>query len=133
MLKLPVKCFIFTNFEDATIEIAYKAMPVDEKGFPLIPDHVNYKKALEAYLMERIGFKLFLSDKLSEKKFNLLQQECAWYMGAAESKGKLPSVDRMETIKNAYSRMLVNAMAHSTFFTSITDPETMNIQPYKKY
>lgn len=123
---------IYTSFEEGTIEVAFKKMPVDEKGFPLIPDNVQYKMAMENYLMERIAFKMFLSNKLSEAKYRLIQKEREWYMGAAESKGKLPSVDKMETIKNAFSRMLTQTMAHSTFFTSVTDPETMNIQPYKR-
>ena len=31
---------------DGTIEIHYKSIPVDDDGFPLVPDNSNYKQAL---------------------------------------------------------------------------------------
>ncbi len=124
--------YIFTNFEEGTIQIAYKALPVDDKGFPLIPDDIKFKKAVESYLLERIGFKLFLKEKLSRDRYKLLATEKDWYVGAAQSKGKLPSVDKMETIKNAFSRMLIMPLAHSTFFTSVTSPETLTIHPINR-
>lgn len=122
--------YIFTNFETGTIEISYDALPVDSKGFPLIPDDIKYKMAMEYYLMERIAFKLYLQDRISERKYERILQEKSWYMGAAQSRGRMPSVDQMESIKNAVSRMLIMPMAHSTFFTSISGAENMKIQPY---
>lgn len=122
--------YIFTNFESGELEMAYTAMPVDEKGFPLIPDDIKYKLALEYYLMERIAFKLYLQDKISDRKYERISQEKHWYMGAAQSRGRMPSVDQLETIKNAFSRLLIMPMAHSTFFTSITDAEHIKVQPY---
>lgn len=124
--------FIFTNFDDQDLEISFRALPVDEKGFPLIPDDIKFKMAMESYLMERIGFKLNLLGRLSENKYERLIKERDWYMGAAQSRGKMPSVDKMETIKNAFSRLLTHGMAHSTSFTSISDPETYKIQPYNR-
>ena len=121
--------FMFTNMEEGFLEISFRALPVDEKGFPMIPDDVKFKKALESYLMERIALKLLLNSRISESKYQLLSRECAWYMGAAQSRVNMPSVDKMETIKNSFSRLLSNSMAHSTFFTSISSPEGKNIYP----
>ncbi len=114
---------IFTNQEEGTLEMSYRALPVDKDGYPMIPNDIKYKKAVEAYVMERIGFKLNLLSRLSDHKYERLIREYDWYVGAAQSRATMPSVDKMETIKNAYSRLLLSTMAHSTFFTSVSDPE----------
>ncbi len=41
---------IFTSFPEGRVEIAYKAIPVDEDGFPLLIDNETYLNALEAYI-----------------------------------------------------------------------------------
>ena len=37
---------IFTSFKEGSIEISYKAIPVDEYGLPLLPDNPIFLKAL---------------------------------------------------------------------------------------
>ena len=41
---------IFTSLKDWIIEIAYRAIPVDEEGYPMIPDVSTFIKALELYI-----------------------------------------------------------------------------------
>jgi hypothetical protein len=119
--------YVFTNFESGIIEMACKVLPVDEKGFPMIPDDIKYKLAVENYILERIAFKLFLRDKMSRDKYEMISNERNWYMAAAQSRGKMPSIDKMETIKNAFTRMLISPMSHSTFFTNVSNAENINI------
>lgn len=124
--------YIFTNFESGKVEMACAVLPVDERGYPLIPDDIKYKMALEYYILERIAFKLLLQDKISDNRYDRISRERNWYMAAAQSRAKMPSVDKMETIKNAFSRMLIMPLAHSTFFTAISGAEEMQLHPHRR-
>jgi hypothetical protein len=41
---------IFTSFDCGNLVVAYRAIPVDEEGYPLILDNEKYKNALELYI-----------------------------------------------------------------------------------
>ena len=43
--------FIKTSFEDKWIAVQYEAFPLDEDGYPLIPDATEFKEALSWYIM----------------------------------------------------------------------------------
>ena len=109
-------CYIFTNFEEGSLELVYKAFPMDADGQPLIPDNVKYIQAVKAYIAEKIAQKLFIQGKLDGQKFNYLQRERDWYLGAATTAGLMPTVDQMETWKNQFVRLIPQMNAHGTGF-----------------
>ena len=109
-------CYIFTNFKEGSLEIVYKAFPTDADGQPMIPDNVKYVQAIKAYIAEKIGQKLFLQGKLDGQRFNYLQRERDWYIGAATTAGLMPTVDQLETWKNQFVRLIPQMNAHGTSF-----------------
>lgn len=116
-------CHIFTNFEEGSVELAYKSFPVDCNGYPMVPDNVKYIKAVKAYIAERVGMKLFLKDKMTENKFRYLCSERDWYVGAATVAGVMPSVDEMETWKSSFVRLIPNVNQHQTEFKYLGNPQ----------
>lgn len=51
--KVQGRC-IFTTFKDGTVKVAYKAMYLDDDGFPMIPDMPLFQKALELYIKSNV-------------------------------------------------------------------------------
>mgnify|MGYP001310872574 CR=1 FL=1 len=97
--------YIFTGFESGTIELQYKAIPVDDiSGLPLIPDNPKYIRALASYIAERIAFRMMLKDQLSERKYDLIRQDYLFNVGAAQSECLIGNMDpaRMETLINRW-------------------------------
>ena len=45
---------IYTSNKDGYINIMYRAIATDEEGYPLLPDHTKFLKALELYIKKRI-------------------------------------------------------------------------------
>ena len=41
---------IFTSLKEGYIEIVYRAIATDDEGYPLLPDHTKFLKALELYI-----------------------------------------------------------------------------------
>jgi len=115
-------CYIFTNFEEGEVEMSYKSLTVDEDGYPMVPDNIKYTQAVKAYVAEKIGQKLWLQNKLTADKFNFLQRERDWYIGAATSAGLMPSTDEMESWKNQFLRLIPILDSHRTSFKYIGDP-----------
>ena len=117
--------YIFTSFEEGQVELHYKAFPTNSLGMPMIPDDIKFVMAVQAYIAERIGFRLMMQDHLSERKHSKLEQDRAWYIGAAGTKANIPSIDEMEGIKNRYLRLRIHPDFHDASFIYSTDKERL--------
>ena len=114
---------IETNFEDGFVELVYNGFVTDCNGFPMIPDDVKFEKAVEWYLIERIDYKKWRKGELNERVYSHSQQQSSWYIAAARSKGNLPSIDKMESWKNAMLRSILRPNQHATGFKNLSTQE----------
>jgi hypothetical protein len=108
--------YMFTNFKSGFVEMAYKALPIDDMGMPMIPDDMRFIKAVEWYLISRLDYKRYRSTRLpsDEKIFEHSDREASWYIGSARSKGLSPDVAKMESIK----RMILRSIPKINEFNS---------------
>ncbi len=105
-----------TNFEDGFVELVYNGFVTDDHGYPMIPDDIKYIKAVEAYLIERIDYKKWRCGDLPDKVYRHSEQERDWYIAAARNKVAMPSIDRMESLKNQWLRSIPRHNEHATGF-----------------
>ena len=103
--KIQGSC-IFTSIPKGKIEIAYKAMPIDDEGYPLIPDNSSYSRALELYIKLQYFTTLFDTGKISDKVLTNTQQQYAWAVGQAQSDLIRPTIDEMEATSNMWNKLL---------------------------
>jgi hypothetical protein len=101
---------------DGFLQIAYKALPVDEEGYPLIPDDEKTKLAIEYYIMFRYLEPLWEMGKITDKVFEYNNQKKCFYMGSASNSLKIADMDHMEAIGNSINRLIINTNAHKNFF-----------------
>lgn len=97
---------IFTTFKEGEIEVSYRAIPVDEEGYPLILDNEKYKNALELYIKKDRFTKQFDLGKLHHSILQNTQQDYAWAAGQLQSELKTPSLSEWESISNAHNTLL---------------------------
>ena len=85
---------------------SYLAMPVDDEGYPLIPDDSSYSKALELYIKVQWFIGLFDTGKINERVLSNAQQQYAWAVGQAQTSLIRPTIDQMEAISNMWNKLL---------------------------
>jgi len=117
--------YIFTSFEEGQVELHYRAFPTNALGMPLVPDDIKFIMAVQAFIAERIGFRLFMQDHMTERKYNKLEVDRAWYIGAAGTAAHIPSIDEMESIKNRFLRLRIHTDLHNTSFIYSPDSERL--------
>lgn len=89
---------IYTSFEKGRVEIAYKAIRVDEDGFPMLIDNENYIDALEAYVKMQVFTIKFDTGAINMNVLQNAQQDYAWKVRRMGSEFTTPSVSEMETL-----------------------------------
>jgi hypothetical protein len=95
--------WIYTGIETGTIEMSYKAIPIDiVTGLPTIPDNVRYIRGVVSFIAERMAFRMFMKDLITETKYNYILKDYLFNVGAAQSECILPDPSRMETMLNRW-------------------------------
>lgn len=114
---------IYTNFETGYVEFTYKGFVTDTHGFPKIPDDQRYIEAIRWSLMEHIDYKKWRLSEISDKVYNHTQQQRDWYIASARSKANIPSLDKMEALKNMFLRSIQKTNFHDDYFKYANVPE----------
>ena len=118
---------IETNFETGYVEMVYLSYVTDDHGFPMVPDDIKMIKAVTAYITERLDYKLWRKGLIPDKVYRKSEQECSWYISAADSKASIPSIDKMESIKNMILHTNPRINRHDVGFKYNNLPERRNI------
>lgn len=114
---------IYTSFAEGMLEIAYKAIPVDEDGFPLLLDDETYLDALEAYIKMKAFAVRFETGKMAASIYQNAQQEYAWASGRLSSHMTIPSVSEMESITRMWNTLIPRMTEFDDGFRHLGDRE----------
>lgn len=114
---------IYTSFPEGCLEIAYKAIPVDEDGFPLLIDNENYLAALEAYIKLKVFTIKYDTGKISAGILQNAQQDYAWSAAELGSEFNTPSVSEAEALSRFWNTMIVSVHQFDEGFRHLGDRE----------
>lgn len=114
---------IFTSFEEGEVLISYKAIPVDEDGFPLIPDNPTYHRALEAYIKVEVFTILYDQGKIKGDVLSHTEQQYAWRAGQLASEYNIPSESEMEAICRSWTTLIQRTTEFDDGFKHLGDRE----------
>ena len=114
---------IFTSFPEGRIEVSYKAIPVDEDGFPLLIDNETYLNALEAYIKVKVFTVKFDTGKIQAGVLSNAQTEYAWASHLLQSEMTTPSMSEMESMTRYLNTLIKPVRKFDKGFKSLGDRE----------
>jgi hypothetical protein len=119
--------YIFTSFKDgASVVMFYKAFPVDEEGYPLIPDDTSYKIAVQSYIRMKLDFLLWRKNIIARDVFEYAEREWMWYVGQAKTKALTPTYDMMESWKNNWLTLMPKINEQARNFEGVGQSQYIN-------
>ena len=104
---------IQTSFTKGKIKIHYTAYPTDSDGYPMVPDNIYVKQALEWYVLRQMLMGGYAHPLFS---WEVADQKWGQYCISAQNDLAFPSVDKVESFKNMWVRLIPNINAHRDFF-----------------
>lgn len=107
---------IYTTFETGKIVVAYKGVPVDDNGFPKIPDHHTFLKALELYIKKEWFTIQFDLGRISSQVLQNTLQQYSFTVGQCQNQFTIPSISEMESITNMWSTLIQRSNEFKTGF-----------------
>ncbi len=132
--------WLVTNQKQGFIKLAYKAIPTDERGYPLIPDLTSYQEAIYWYVVMKLQFPKFMTGKLGGRGVNTAQnvyfytqQQWNFYRNQAYAEAMMPTADDMQNIKNDWNKLVPDWDGDDTFFKHINKEEITYNDYYHGY
>lgn len=114
---------IFTSFPEGMVEIAYKAIPVDEDGFPLLIDNETYLNALEAYIKKQVFTVKFDTGKVAAGVLSNVQTDYAWAAHLLQTEMQTPSVSEVEAMTRYLNTMIKPVRSFDNHFKNLGNRE----------
>lgn len=114
---------IFTSFPEGKVQIAYRAIPVDEDGFPLLIDNETYLACLEAYIKKKVFTVKFDTGKLQAGVLQNAQQEYYTLSAELASEFNTPSPSEMEAYSRMYQTLIPKMREFDNGFRNLGDRE----------
>lgn len=132
--------WLVTNKSKGYIRLAYKAIAVDERGYPLIPDLSSYQEAIYWYVTMKLCFPKWVKGTLGGKGVNTgqniytyTQQQWNFYRNQAYAEAMMPTADDMQNIKNDWNKLVPEWDANETFFKDINKQQDIYTDYYYGY
>jgi len=120
--------YVITSFESGCIIVSYKAMFLDDDGFPMIPDLISYRKAVSTYIQKMLDRREWRKARLPEAVYRDSEKEWHRLCGQARGQALMPNLDKMESIKNMWLRLRPKDNNYNSFFNTMGNKEYRKIQ-----
>jgi len=120
--------FINTSLESGDLCIVYLGIPVDNEGYPLVPDDVYFDKALKAYctyMLDRIQFRKGL---IPDKVYQESKVDWLFYVNSARGSANMPDSSQMERLKRVWVRLIPKQGEYNNGFRNIESAERRNLR-----
>jgi len=114
--------FINTNFNNGKVSVAYLSLPIDDDGFPLIPDHVSYREAIYRYIVYKMLYPKFVTGTITQTVYADAQLQWKTYCTQARAQAQMPDVSRMENIKEEFLSLIPHISRYNASFRNLGLP-----------
>jgi hypothetical protein len=115
---------IKTSFISGKVCLSYKAFPLDDEGYPMLPDDISFKEALFWYVYKKLlmgGTQVAVNGI----DYNYADQQWKYYCTQARSAANFPDIDKYESFLNQWVRMIPNMNRHNNGFENLGTREQL--------
>lgn len=120
--------YLNTSLEVGDLCIVYLGIPIDNDGYPLVPDDVYFDKALKSYctyMIDRIQFRKGL---LPEVVFRESQKDWYFYVNSARGSAYMPDSSQMDRLAKVWVRLIPKPHSYTNGFRDIENHERRNLR-----
>lgn len=115
-------CYIITDIEidqtesNQSLNLVYLGVPVDDNGYPLIPDDVYFMEACAKYVTYMIDYSEWRKGNIPDKVINKSETDWLFYVNSARGSANMPSTAQMENLKNVWVKLIPDQNGYNSNF-----------------
>ncbi len=108
-----------TSFNEGQIDMVYIAQPMDEEGYPLVPDHASFREALYWYIVYKSIYSKYLQGQISENAYQDAWNKWQWYCNQAGAEALMPDLTTLDNIKRSFLSLKPRPYLFDNFYNSL--------------
>jgi hypothetical protein len=113
--------YIKTNIRTGYLMISYQAVPVDDEGYPMIPDDESFEEAIYWYINMKLTYPEWKLGRVRDAVYYDAKSSWNFYRKQTYASAMMPNTDQLESIKNAWLRLVPEIDEHNTFFSNLNN------------
>lgn len=117
--------YIKTQLQEGYLMLSYQAVPVDEEGYPMIPDDESFEEALYWYINMKLIYPEWRAGKVRDAVYYDAKSSWNYYRKQAYGNAMMPNIDQLEAIKNAWVRLVPEIHEHGNAFTTLNERQVI--------
>lgn len=117
--------YLKTALRSGYIMLSYQAVPVDSEGYPMIPDDESFEEAIYWYINMKLTYPDWKVGRIRDAVYYDARNSWNFYRKQAYASAMMPNVDQLESIKNAWLRLVPDINAHSDGFSSLAKEQVI--------
>ena len=117
--------YIKTTLKTGYIMLSYQAVPVDNEGYPMIPDDESFEEAIYWYINMKLTYPDWKMGRVRDAVYYDARSSWNFYRKQAYANAMMPNIDQLESIKNAWLRLVPEINEHSNGFSTLADAQVI--------
>ena len=119
--------YITTNQKSGYIMLSYNSIPLDEDGYPLIPDHISFIDALYWYVLVKLYYPMWKRGQIRDAVYYDARRSWNFYCKQAYGTAMMPDAGMLESIKNTWLRLVPDINSGNTFHSTLGEQQKIYI------
>lgn len=122
---------VTTAFRHGVIQLQYLALPIDERGWPLVPDNVSFRDALfwkVAYHVSMRDPKSLASPRMQDMEY--CRQQWLKYCKQARAEANMPDLAMTERLANNWMRLYNTTNDGANEYRNLGKQQNINLNGY---
>ena len=111
--------YIKTNVADGYIMLSYTTIPLDEEGYPKVPNLMSFLDALYWYVTMKLFYPKWVNGTIRDGIYFEMRRSWNFYRKQAYAEALMPQGDQLDSIKNTWNQLIPELDAQNTFFSTI--------------
>jgi hypothetical protein len=107
------------------VSLTYLGIPIDDEGYPLIPDDVYFIEACAKYVMYMLDYREWRKGDMPDKVLQKSEQDYLFYVNSARGSANMPNERQLRNLKNIWVRLVPNMNDENNFFRKIDNKERL--------
>ncbi len=120
--------YLNSSLKEGKLCLTYLSIPIDEEGYPLVPDDVYFDKALKSYctyMLDKIQFRKGL---LPDAIYKESKQDWLFYVNSARGSANMPDASKLDKIQKIWVRLIPKPHSYSNNFRNLENHERRNLR-----
>ena len=108
-----------TSFNTGNVNMIYTAQPMDDEGYPMLPDEVSFREALYRYIVYKYLYAKYLHGEITENVYQDAKNEWKYYCNQAGAQALMPNGTQLENLKRSFVSLKPRTDLFNSFYNSL--------------